>query len=155
MCSIQFTLSWVSSSKWVLFNSKHSLTVTFDLNFYKVFSFLTATLKAEKSEPLCLWTVIWSRLFKVWKKAGSLLVKVCYAIFQLCVCNLTIYRVVMISSWYVIVHLIRTSISLSLMTVVIDDFGMYHLVRFLVSLYSDNYFLSSQEVHVKQLIKAL
>lgn len=41
------------------------------------------------------------------------------------------------------------------MTVVIDDFGMYHLVKFLVSLYSDNYFLSSQEVHVKQLIKAL
>lgn len=41
------------------------------------------------------------------------------------------------------------------MTVVIDDFRMYHLVKFLVSLYNDNHLLSSQEIHVKQLIKAL
>lgn len=38
------------------------------------------------------------------------------------------------------------------MTVVIDDFGMYHLMKLLVSLYN---FLSSQEIHVKPIDKAL
>lgn len=84
----------------------------------------------------------------------SSFVKFCDTIFQLCASNLSFQRVVMITSWYVIVHLIRTSVAVSL-TIVIDDVGMYHFVKLLVTPYYYNYFfvIPGNLCETSQLIK--